>query len=286
MLDRHPHLSIYLESGFLNALPPEGESATRATDADAARLLDRVGAAGGLAVARDEVLRRFASTDGSARALFDTLLRLRMEARGKRRFGEKTPSHFTRVDTLRAWYPDARFVYLHRDPRDAYASFKHSAAHRRLLGWADRTLVGRCLYWNRYRDALAAAKRRFPAQVHEVELAALLRDPDGTLRGVCDFLAEPYDPGMLGVTENNSSFDDTREAVGLRPEVLDRRTRLGRMETTAIELLCGEHMLAHGLVLSAPSRALVPLLSRLGFHALARRAHRWIRRRRSRSPTS
>ncbi len=280
MLDRHPHLSIYLESGFLNALPPGGASVTLATDAEVARVLDRVGVTAGQGITREDVLRRFAATDRSARALFDTLLRLRMEHFGKRRFGEKTPSHFTAVDTLRAWYPAARFVYLHRDPRDAWASFTHSRDHRARLGRADRTLVGRSLYWNLYRDALAAAKRRFPERINEVELTALVRDPEATLRAVCDFLGEPYDAGMLAVAENNSSFAATRGAAGLRPEVLDRQATLGRAATTAIELLCGAHMRAHGLPLSTASRRIVPLLTRLGFYAGLRRLHRVVRARR------
>ncbi len=279
MLDRHPEVSIYLESRFLNVMPADGASGTLASDA-AARLLDRIGDPAAQGVSRAAILQRFATTDRSVRALFDAVLRLRMEAHGKRRFGEKTPSHFAKIDVLRAWYPAARFVCLLRDPRDAYASFAHSPDHAG-AGWADRTLLGRCLYWNHYRDAVAAAKRRFPAQVHEVELTALVRDPDATLRALCAFLGLAYDPRMRAVGENNSSFAETRDAGGLRTEVLDRKDRLRPWETRAIEMLCGEWMQAEGLPLPAGSRRVIAVLSALGGYRLAARLHRAIRARRA-----
>jgi hypothetical protein len=278
MLDRHPDVSIYLESSFLNVVPAGAAEATL-DDAAARRLLDRMPDPADQGVSRDAILRRFATTDQSVRALFDTSLRLRMEAHGKRIFGEKTPSHFAKVDVLRAWYPDARFVYLLRDPRDAYASFTHSRDHA-TVAWMDRTLLGRCLYWNYYRHAVAAAKRGFPARVHEVEFAALVRDPDGTLRDLCSFLHLAYDPNMRAVAENNSSFAETREARGLRTEVLDRKDRLRPWQTTAIEILCGERMKADDLPLPAGSRRVVGVLSALGAYALTARLHRAIRARR------
>jgi hypothetical protein len=280
MLDRHPDVSIYLESSFLSVLSVSMVNAILGDDAAVVRVLDRIPDPSEQGVSRDAILRRFATTDRSVRALFDTLLRVRMEARGKRIAGEKTPSHFARIDVLRAWYPDARFVYLLRDPRDAYASFKHSRDHAS-VGRMDRTLLGRCLYWNLYRHAVAAAKRRFPTQVYEVEFAALVRDPDATLRDLCAFLAIAYDPSMRAVAENNSSFAETRDARGLRPEVLDRRDRLRPWETVAIEILCGERMRADGVPLPAGSRRVVGVLAALGTYGLAARLHRAIRARRA-----
>lgn len=280
MLDRHPDVSMHLESRFLSALPAGDPDATLGDDAAVGRVLDRMPDPAEQGVARDAILRRFATTDRSVRALFDTVLRLRMEAHGKRRFGEKTPSHFAKVDVLRAWYPDARFVYLLRDPRDAYASFKHSRDHA-AVGWTDRTLLGRCLYWNYYRHAAAAAKRGFPARVHEVRFATLVGDPERALRDLCAFLGLGYDPRMRAVAENNSSFVETRDARGLRPEVLDRKDRLRPWETTAIEILCGEGMLADGLPVPAASRRAVGVLAALGGYALTARLHGAIRARRA-----
>lgn len=279
MLDRHPDVSIHLESRFLSALPAGDAGATLGDDAAVVRVLDRLPDPAEQGVARAAILRRFATTDRSVRALFDTMLRLRMEARGKRRFGEKTPSHFAQVDVLRAWYPAARFVYLLRDPRDAYASFKHSRDHAD-VGWTDRTLLGRCLYWNYYRQEAAAAKRRFPARVHEVRFATLVEDAERALRDLCAFLGLAYDPRMRAVAENNSSFAETRDARGLRPEALDRRDRLRPWETTAIEILCGERMLAAGLPVPAGSRRAIGVVAALGGYALTARLHRVIRRRR------
>ena len=282
MLDLHPNLSIYLESGFLNLIAARATNATLPRDADVATLLIECVAS----PAKESVEKRSNSVlrepIGASGSLFDALLRLRMEARGKQRFGEKTPSHFSKVAVLRDWYPDAKFVYLRRDPRDAYASFKYSRDHRE-RSWTERALLGRCLYWNYYQHALLQAKRRFPELVFEVEFESLVRDPTRTLAALCDFLAEPFDANMLAVAENNSSFADTRSGTGLRPETVDRKDRLTKAEVSCIEFVCGERMLAEGRQLSSPSRHLVPLLKLLGFYALSLRMHQFVRRRRPRN---
>jgi hypothetical protein len=281
MLDLHPNLSIYLESGFLNLIDTRASNARLTDDTEVAALLDRVRNHADQGVLRERVEQRFAGTDRSVRSLFDCLLQLRMEARGKRRFGEKTPSHFSKVAVLRDWYPGAKFVYLRRDPRDAYASFKYSRDHRE-RSWTERALLGRCLYWNYYQDALLQAKGRFPEHVFEVEFESLVRDPAGTLAVLCDFLGEPFSANMLAVAENNSSFDDTRSRTGLRQETVDRKGRLTNAELACIEFVCGDRMLAEGRRLSSPSRHVVPLLTSLGFYCLSRRVHQSVRRLRRR----
>lgn len=279
MLDLHPAFSIYLESWFLNLLSPETAEASLPGDTEVGRVLDQVRALAEQGVSRAAVESRFAASDHSLRSLFDIILRLRMEERGKRRYGEKTPSHFTRLPIVLAWYPQAKLVYLHRDPRDVYASFKRSRDYFK-LGWLDRTLLGRSLYWSYYEEAAQEASRRLPAQVFEVGFEALIRDPPAMLRALCEFLGEPFDAAMLGVEENNSSFPETRSKPGLRTEVVGRQLRLSGIEAGCIELICGDLMQARGYRLSSPVRHLVPLLSWLGVYSLVRLLHVLLRQRR------
>ena len=54
--------------------------------------------------------------------MFDTLLRLYADRRGKSVIGEKTPAHVRHGDTLLRWYPGGRIIHMLRDPRAIYVS--------------------------------------------------------------------------------------------------------------------------------------------------------------------
>ena len=277
MLDLHPNLSIYLESGFLHQIPRAAAEKTLTSDAEVGALLDRVRNVPQEGVSRDAVERRFATSDRRVRTLFDTILRVRMQARGKRRYGEKTPSHFWKLALLLRWYPEAKLIFLFRDPRDVYASFQRWREFGN-VGRADSTLLGRSLYWNYYQRVLQQTQQCYPGQVFEVKFESLVREPRATLEGLCDFLGEELAPSMLAVESNNSMFPETRDRAGLRPEVLDRKRSLNRTQTALIELICGEYMLAKGCRLSPACRQLVPMLSALGFYTLSGGLHGLIRR--------
>ena len=127
------------------------------------------------------------------------------------RFLEKTPKNALRIPFLAAVYPDAKFVFLHRDAKtnmssimDAWRS-RRFVTYRDLPGWTGqpwsllllpdwRGMVGAGLaevalhQWcdtnNYILDDLAALPREDWCTIRYEDLTA---DPDGTLRQLCDF---------------------------------------------------------------------------------------------------
>lgn len=77
-----------------------------------------------LASIRTEVMR---SPPTEWSGLLDALLSRVAAAAGKRRWADKTPQNFYHFERLAAAFPDARFVFLFRDPRAVMASFRHAA---------------------------------------------------------------------------------------------------------------------------------------------------------------
>lgn len=59
--------------------------------------------------------------------LLDAVLSRVAQAGGKRRWADKTPQNFYHLERLAVAFPDARFVFLFRDPRSVLASFKYAA---------------------------------------------------------------------------------------------------------------------------------------------------------------
>jgi hypothetical protein len=65
-----------------------------------------------------ERLRRGATTADAIAAIYEAYA----AARGKERWGDKTPMYMSRLGLLERIFPTAVFVHLVRDPRDAFVS--------------------------------------------------------------------------------------------------------------------------------------------------------------------
>lgn len=132
-----------------------------------------------------------------------------LERQGKRRWADKTSYIEQFADPIFAARPDARFVHMVRDPRDRFTSaIRKWPAGRGQLGGATA----------RWRTSVRLAERnlaRYPGRYLVVRFESLVADPEGTLREVCAFLGEPFEPAMLGLEGaeafrrrgGNSSFD-------------------------------------------------------------------------------
>jgi hypothetical protein len=108
-------------------------------------------------------------------------------AQGKARWVEKTPPHIFQIHRLLAFRPQARVVLLLRDGRDVVCSLKfrqgYGELEDRLDRWIYDNLAGRP-YWQH-------------PQVKLIKYEDLVSQTEATLRSLCDFLGEDYDPIML-----------------------------------------------------------------------------------------
>jgi hypothetical protein len=128
--------------------------------------------------------------------------------RGKARWGDKSLHTEHHVREILADLPEARIIQMVRDPRD-----RHASVIRR---YEDRTkgigaTMGR---WVASAGAIVRNQRRYPASVMTVRYEDLAREPEATVRSVCAFVGERYEPSMLrmegapdhGSVGGNSSF--------------------------------------------------------------------------------
>jgi hypothetical protein len=275
ILDRHPRLSIYLESHFMRKAWAGHPDRVLSQD-EARSIVERVLYLEKNGLTVDDVVDTFLETPGTGRDLFDSLLHARRRRTGKVRVGEKTPSHFWYLKQLLAWYPDARVIFMVRDPRDAHASFRrHELAQRKPA--LDRSAIGRALYWNYGSRVLAQVRRTHPDQVLEVRFDRLIEHTESTVREMCDFIGEAYYPSMLEVKSNNSSFEDMQGKAGIRRASLRRRQRLSKGEVIWLELVSGHEMLGAGYSLSVVPAWLIRSLGATGFYTALNAAHMAVR---------
>lgn len=110
--------------------------------------------------------------------------------RGKRRWADKTPRYAMSLDFVTRVFPDAQIVHLIRDGRDVVVS------HRKRFGyWSAVKCV---VKWPRYIRAARAVGRALPAGRYlELRYEEAVADPGTVLRGLFDFLGEPWEESVL-----------------------------------------------------------------------------------------
>lgn len=109
---------------------------------------------------------------------------------GKPRWGDKTPHYCFELDTIRRVLPEARFIHIIRDGRDAALSLRGMWFSP---GWRIETQAS---YW--LKSVLAARRAGLgrPDYV-EVRYENLVLDPRETLHRVCANIDLPFDEAML-----------------------------------------------------------------------------------------
>jgi hypothetical protein len=197
---------------------------------------------------------------------------------GKARWGDKRPSYATNLDVVLRLFPDAQVVNIIRDGRDCVASLKEMPWHRAGI---EQSIS----LWARSIDRTRQARGRLgDERYHELSYEHLVRDPEPLLRGLCDFLGEPFSPAMtepaavadVAVPAGKTWHERTRGAVS-DDRVASWRHRLTPAEIGLCEAVLGRRLRACGYELSGASSA--PVLGRLRYVAVAGR-HELSRERR------
>lgn len=200
-----------------------------------------------LAGAKAALTAVLAENDRTIRGPYRALLAHWAQTRGKERWGEKTPHNIFYVDVLVDMFPDARFIHVVRDPRAVAQSMNASSYYSgetifNALNWRKSIRDGEALFQDHLR----------PEQHHTVRYENLVRQPESTLRSVCAFLGESFEPQMLRFYEtaerDMAGQIRTPSIAGpVTEEAVSKwRERLVHAAVAIIERLCGEEMEAYG----------------------------------------
>jgi hypothetical protein len=141
------------------------------------------------------------------------------DSAGKPRFLEKTPKNALRIPFLRQVFPDARFIYLFRDPRENLSSLiegwrsSRFVMYEGLPGWPGKwsfllppgfeQLRGKSLeevvafQWQAVNQFILDDLGSLPAECWTaLSYAELLEDTPATIERLCRFAEVPFDDGL------------------------------------------------------------------------------------------
>ena len=117
----------------------------------------------------------------------------------KPRWGDKTPMYMRHLTLIDRLFPDAQYVHLIRDGRDAALAFLDMPAGVVTKTWAHpRSAAAFACEWRtEVRRAQALGSSVGKTRYFEVPYEDLVADTEGVVRSICDFASLPFEPAML-----------------------------------------------------------------------------------------
>lgn len=228
MLSSHSAITIPPETGYFDQVWPRQASLGPLTnDANLRSVGEYLNgpncSVSDLALDWNEVTRHLVTTPRGYDDLFAVMLAIYADSRGKRRVGEKSPRHLFEVHQILKLFPQARFICLIRDPRAVVRSEMET-------NWGSKSVGRITKRWCRVMEEARRLRQELsPQQFREVRYEDLVREPETILRGLCEFLGEPFEPEMLKFQERPASEH------GFRPDEVWKHNTLRPVDASRVD---------------------------------------------------
>ncbi|KJR97033.1 MAG: protein-tyrosine sulfotransferase [Desulfobulbaceae bacterium BRH_c16a] len=113
------------------------------------------------------------------------------ETGDKPRWGEKTPYNLFFVGSILKDFPNAQFIHITRDGRDASADYLESS-------FGPTNIYSAAKVWKMCMNAVKPWREKLAAdQWFDIRYEELVREPEKILRDTCAFLGEDYSQQMM-----------------------------------------------------------------------------------------
>jgi hypothetical protein len=238
MLDRHSQLAVPDETYFV---PQLADRHLRRVDADS--FLDDVRRVVEWDLPLGRVRERLRDGMPVGEAI-GTVYAVYAEERGKPRWGDKTPMYMQNLRVLERLFPDALYVHLIRDGRDAATSFLAMPRGIVTETWMHpRTPVDFACQW---RTEVAGARRlgrRAGPRYLEVRYEDLVGDVEAVLRRICEFAGLEYEPAMTdyaGSVDVSAKPHQQRLKQPPTSGLRDWRKQMSTLDAAAFEHVAGD----------------------------------------------
>jgi hypothetical protein len=276
MLDRHSELAIPYETFFV---PQLAHRHGRRPQLD--EFVDDLGRLRTLydwGITPEDVRPRLhegMTTREAIAAIFESYA----ERQGKTRWGDKTPLYMQQLPLLERLFPDAIWVHLVRDGRDAALSFLELPKGFAGRTWAQPRTVAQ--FAARWRTEILSARRlgrHAGGRYHELRYEDLVAGPELELRRICEHASLPWEPGMLDHTRASDTAhmpEHRNLAQPPTPGLREWRTQMRREEAGAFEAVAGDVLRTADYELLAPGASYPTPRGRLELARFAALSRSW-----------
>lgn len=164
-----------------------------------------------------------ATNNINLKTIFNTMMEVLAAKMEKPRWVEKTPDHYKYLDKILDWYPQAKVIWMLRDPRAVMAST--------LKRWSKTPVDVRTQQWSNS-IILFQQKWSEDSRVKLIKYEDLVKDAESHMKELCDFIGEEFYLDMIQERTQNVQQvflpDDETNQKG--------RERLANRSITAVGL--------------------------------------------------
>lgn len=206
----------------------------------------------------DELLSRV--RERSFEGVYCAMHELYAEKNGnKPRWGQKTPHNLYFVGPIKECFPNAQFIFITRDGRDAAADYLESSFGPTNIFAAAESWKLAQSFVHPWREKLS------PHDWMDVKYETLVREPERILREVCAFLGEEYSPEMLEFykTEYCQNRGSTKDHKPLGSPVSDKyvgiyKHLLSLRDQQVFAAVAGDELVKYGYELDVEPIEITP----------------------------
>jgi Sulfotransferase family len=238
MLDRHSQLAVPDETYFV---PQLADRHLRGIDPD--RFLEDVRRVIDWDIPLADLRARLRDGMAAGEAIA-TVYAVYAEEQGKARWGDKTPMYMQNLRLLERLFPDALFVHLIRDGRDAALSFLAMPRGIVTETWMHpRNPADFACQWATEVSAARRLGRRVGRRYLEVRYEDVVDDAEAVLRRICAFAGLEYEAGMTDYAGNvDVSAKPHQQRLKQPPTkgVRDWRAQMSAEDVAAFEHIAGD----------------------------------------------
>ncbi|GAA5520537.1 sulfotransferase [Aliifodinibius salicampi] len=198
-----------------------------------------------LKINRQDLKKNLSDHVSGWKDILDLTIQFYLNDRGINRegilIGEKSSNHIFHQDHIKKFYPDAKIIYLVRDPRAIVASLKGCA-------WSTSNVVTNARVWRNGVREIDSMKPNFVIQYEK-----MIRTPEETMEKLSNFLNIEYVEDIFetktedkieeeSITSKNSLKPPSKEHINKWKNILSRTDR----DIEIIEYICKEEMKNYG----------------------------------------
>lgn len=152
----------------------------------------------------------------------------------RRVLGDKYNEYLLQLTEICAVFPDARFVFLHRNPFDVAESMVRAFAGR---PWAPTTPQAALAKWVAWNELWISLRERLPADRRvEVQYETLVLEPRRVLADICGFFEIASDAAFLDTAAQTINPDYVGRGSHLRSVTLSDSQDLVAVQRTQLRL--------------------------------------------------